>query len=80
MSRQPEDDFDIGPVPTVSNMVREEAPWVVVVLIREQNAYTIITLGDRIVIVSPDNTKIERSSRSHDGDVWKRPSSVVVGQ
>mgnify|MGYP003624084313 CR=1 FL=1 len=77
---QPEDDLDVSPVPAVPKMMCEEAPWVVVVLVREENAYTIVALRIRIVVVAPDDAEIERAGGSHYGDVWEGPSSVVVSQ
>lgn len=35
---KPEDDLDVGPVPAVTQVVSEETPRVVVVLVREEDA------------------------------------------
>lgn len=56
-----EDDLDIRPVPTVAEVVGEETPRVVIVLIWEQNAYTLAIDGSSIVVVSPDDAQEERT-------------------
>lgn len=56
MLRHPENDLDVGPVPTVAEMMGEEAPGVIVVLVGEQDAHTVIIYGIRIVVVSPYKT------------------------
>lgn len=78
MAREPENDLHVCPVPTVSDMVGEETPRVVVVLVREKDAYTIGALRARIIEVAPDNAKVERARGGHDCDVRERPSAVVV--
>lgn len=78
MACQPEDDFDISPVPAVSKVMCKEAPWVVVVFVREEDAHTIITLRACVVIVSPDDAQVKRPGGCHDSNVWKRPAAVVV--
>jgi hypothetical protein len=77
---EPEDDLDVGPVPTVSEMVCEEAPGVVVVFLGKEDAHAVLVNGPGVVVVSPDETEEERSSGGHDGDVGKRPAAVVVRQ
>ena len=78
MSRQPENDLDIRPVPAVADVVREEAPRVIVILVREEDAYSVIALGGYIVVVSPDDAEIEGPGGCHDGNVWEGPSAVIV--
>jgi hypothetical protein len=80
VAAQPEDDLDVRVVPAVAKVVREEAPWVVVVFIREENAHAVVALGPGVVVVAPDETKVERARRSHDSDVGQGPAAVVVGQ
>jgi hypothetical protein len=80
VTRQPENDLDIGSVPAAANVVGKEAPRVVVVLVGEQNAHTVVARRARIVVVAPDDAEIERTGGSHDSDVGQRPSTVVVGQ
>jgi hypothetical protein len=76
----PENDLDIGPVPAIADMVGEEAPRVVVVLIGEENAHAIVARRARVVVVSPYDAKIERASGCHYGNVWERPSAVVISE
>jgi len=78
VARQPKDDLDVCPVPAVSDMVGEETPGVVVVLVGEKDAYTVGALGVGIVEVAPDNAEVKRAGGCHDCDVWERPSAVVV--
>lgn len=80
MTCEPENDLDIGPVPAVSEVMGEETPRVVVVLIWEEDAHTLVTYGVCVVVVAPDDTEVERTSRRHDGDVWEWPAAVVVGE
>jgi hypothetical protein len=77
---QPEDDLDVGPVPAVAQVMREEAPGVVVVFVREQNAQAVVALGALVHVVAPDDTEVERTGGCHDGDVGEGPAAVVVGQ
>lgn len=58
---QPEYELDIVVVPAVAQVVGEEAPWVVVVLIREQDPHAIHILRFRIVVVSPDQAQEKRA-------------------
>ena len=51
-------------------MVREEAPWVVVVLIGEEDTHASVVYGVRAVVVPPDDAEEERAGGCHDGDVW----------
>jgi hypothetical protein len=80
MFGEPEDNFDVGPVPAVSDMVREEAPRMIVVLLGEQDAQTVVADGTGVVVVSPHEAEEERSGRGHHGDVRQGPPAVVVGQ
>jgi hypothetical protein len=80
VTRQPENDLDVGSVPTASDVVGEEAPRVVVVLVGKENAHTVVTLGARIVVVAPDDAEIQRTGGSHDCNVGQGPPTVVVGQ
>lgn len=68
----PEDELDIIVVPAVAEMVREEAPWVIVVFIGEENADTVGSLGGwaPAIEMAPDDAEVEGSSRSHDCDIW----------
>lgn len=76
----PEDELDVGSVPAVAKVVGKETPWVVVVFIGEQNTDAAIALLVDGVVVSPDYAKIERTGRSHDSDVGKKPFAVIVGE
>lgn len=76
----PKDDFDVGPVPAIAQVVREEAPGVVVVLVGEEDAHTVLVEGRSGGVVSPDDAEEERAGRGHDGDVGQWPAAVVVGQ
>jgi hypothetical protein len=58
----------------------EETPRVVVVLIGEEDAYAVDTLGTRIVVVSPDDTEKQWAGGCHYGDVRQGPSTVVVSK
>lgn len=80
VSPQPEDDLDVGPVPAVSEVVCEEAPRVVFVLIGEHNAQAVVALWIRVAVVAPDEAEVQRSGGGHDGDVGERPATVVSGQ
>lgn len=80
MVRQPEDDFDVGPVPAVAQVVREEAPRMVVVLLRKKDPDAVVAGGVRVVVVAPYDAEVERACRGHDCDVWEGPSAVVVGE
>ena len=80
MSCHPEDNLDIGLVPAVSEMVGEEAPRVVVVLVGKENAHAVLLCGSSRVVMSPDDAEKERACRSHDRDIWERPAAVVVCQ
>lgn len=80
MLGEPEDNLDIGPVPAVSQVVGEETPRVVVVFVGKQDADTLLSHGASVVVVPPDETEVEGTGRSHDGNVWERPAAVVVGQ
>lgn len=51
----------------------------VVILVREEDAYAVVVHGTRIVVVSPDKAEEERPSRSHDGNIRQGPPAVVVG-
>jgi hypothetical protein len=77
---QPENELDVVAVPAVAQVVGEEAPGMVVVLVWEENAQTVHALRVRVAVVSPDQAEVQRSGRSHDGNVWEHPSAVVVGQ
>lgn len=77
---KPEDNLDVCPVPAVSDVVGEEAPRVVVVLVWKEDAYTVRAFGRRVVVVAPDDAEIQRASRGHYSDVWKGPAAVIVGQ
>lgn len=79
MFREPEHDLDAGPVPAVSEMVREEAPCMVV-LFREKNAYAVAIDGAGVVAVPPDDAEEERFGRRHNSGVWQWPATVVVRQ
>lgn len=66
-------------------MVREEAPGVVVVLVREQHsdAAAVCTISNVEALgapVSPDHAEEEGAGRCHDGDVRKNPVAVVARQ
>ena len=76
--RHPEDEPDVVAVPAIAKVVREEAPRVVVVLVGEEDANSIIAHGVSVVVVSPDHAQEEGSSGGHDGNVRQNPSSVVV--
>lgn len=78
MLSHPEDELDISPVPTVAQVVGEETPGMVIVLIGEEDADPAVTFLGHAVVVSPDDAEVERTGRSHDGDVWKNPLAVVV--
>ena len=80
MVAQPEDDLDVGPVPAVAQVVGEEAPCVVVVLIGEEDTQAVGAFGALVHVVAPDETEEERTGRGHDCDVWQGPTAVVVGQ
>jgi hypothetical protein len=80
VSCEPEDDLDVGPVPAVAEVVREEAPGVVVVFLRKEDADAVVTLGGQVVVVPPDDAEEERARGGHDGDVGEGPSAVVVGE
>lgn len=80
MLAQPENDLDVSPVPAVAKVVGEEAPCVVVVLIREENAQTVVALGALVHVVAPDKTEVERPGGRHDRNVRQWPATVVVGQ
>ena len=67
-------------MPAVAHVVGEEAPRVVIVLVWEEDAQTIQPLWIGARVVSPDQAKVERSGRRHDGNVREHPSAVVVGQ
>lgn len=76
----PEDELDIVVVPAVSKVVGEEAPGMVVVLIREEDANAVIILRAGVVVMAPDDAQKKRSSGSHDGNVRQYPLAVVVRQ
>jgi hypothetical protein len=78
--RHPEDELDVIVVPAVSEMVGEEAPRVIVVLVGEEDANTVGSFGAAVVVVSPDDAQEERAGGGHDGDVWQHPFAVVVGE
>lgn len=61
MFRQPEDDFDIGPMPAVAEMVCEKAPRMIIVLVWEEDAHTIVLHRAGVVVVAPDEAEEERS-------------------
>jgi hypothetical protein len=77
---QPEDKLDVVAVPAVAQVVGEEAPRVVVVLVGEEDAQTVHSLRVGVGVVTPDQTEVQRPGRRHDGDVREHPSTVVVGQ
>ena len=76
---EPEDDFDIGSVPAVSEVVGEEGPWVVVVFFGEEDAHAVFIDWAGVVVVAPDETEEEGTGGGHDGDVGEGPATVVVG-
>lgn len=78
MGGHPEDELDIVVVPAVAQVVCEKAPAVIVVLCGKEDAHAIRFLWLGLVVVAPDDTKIQRTSRGHDGDVRQRPPAVVV--
>lgn len=80
MSCEPEDDLDVGVVPAVSKVMCEEAPWVVIVLVWEQNADALLILWACVVVVAPDYTQVQWAGRCHNSDVRQGPSAVVVGE
>ena len=77
---QPENNLHVSPVPAVAEVVSEEAPGVVVVFVREEDAQAVGAFRALVHVVAPDETEVERASRCHDGDVRKWPATVVVGQ
>jgi hypothetical protein len=80
VSRKPEDNLDISSMPTASDVVGEEAPGVVVVLVGEQNTHAVVALWACIVVVAPDDAEVQGTGGSHDCDVGQGPSAVVVGE
>lgn len=77
---QPEDDLDVGPVPAVAQVMREEAPGVVVVFVRKQDTQAVGALRALVHVVAPDDTEVEGTGGCHDCDVREGPAAVVVGQ
>lgn len=80
MRSHPEDELDVVVVPTVAQVVSEEAPAVVVVLCGKEDAKAVRAHWVGLVVVTPNDTEVQRTSRGHDGDVGQRPSTVVVRQ
>lgn len=78
MLPHPEDQLDIIAVPAVAQMVGEETPRVVVVLVREEDADSVVALRVSVVVVSPDYAQEEGSGGGHDGDVWQNPPAIVI--
>jgi hypothetical protein len=76
----PEDELDVVVVPAVAQVVGEEAPAVVIVLCGEEDAHAVGIFWVSLVVVAPDDAKIQRTGRGHDSDVRQRPPAVVVGQ
>ena len=76
----PENQLHIAAVPAVAEMMGEEAPGMVVVLVWEQDANSISSFRICVVVVSPDETEEQWTGGSHDGDVRENPSAVVLGE
>jgi hypothetical protein len=74
----PEDQFHIVAVPAVAKMMGEETPFMVVVLVGEEDADSVVANGVAVIIVSPNYAKEERARGGHDGDVWHDPPTVVI--
>ncbi|KFZ23141.1 hypothetical protein V502_02380, partial [Pseudogymnoascus sp. VKM F-4520 (FW-2644)] len=67
---QPEDRLRILPVPTVPRRDVEDAPLVVAVLGRHEDAHVVFEGALYAHVLLPDNRQEERSGGGHDGDVW----------
>ena len=59
-------------------MVGEETPFVVVVLIGEEDAESVVANGVAVAVVSPNYAQEEGARRGHDGNVWHDPPAVVI--
>ena len=76
----PEDELDVVVVPAVTQVVCEEAPAVSVVFGGEENTDAVQTFWGELVVVAPDDAKVQRTGGGHDGDVGEGPAAVVVRQ
>lgn len=74
----PEDELDIVVVPAVSEVVGEEAPGVVVVLVGEEDPYAFSANGVCVVVVAPNDAQEQGPGGGHDGDIRENPPSIVV--
>ena len=75
---QPEDRLRILPVPTVPRRDVEDAPLVVAVLGRHEDAHMVFERALHAHVLLPDNRQEERSGGGHDGDVWHAIVFCVV--
>ena len=76
----PENELDVVVVPAVTQVVCEEAPAIPVVLGGEEDADAVQTVWVEFVVVAPDDAKVQRTGRGHDGDVREGPAAVVIRQ
>jgi len=74
----PENQSHVISVPAAAAVMREEAPWMVVVLVWEEYAYAVFALGASAVVVAPDYTQKQRPGGSHNGDVGEQPVAIIV--
>lgn len=84
-STYPENQLHVVAVPAITQMVRKEAPRVVVVLVREQNPDAaaiglVSNIESIITVVTPDDAQEQRSCTRHDCDVGQQPAPIVVCQ
>lgn len=73
----PENQLHISAMPTVTQMVSEEAPGMVVVLVRKQNSHPVVALWVCTIVVPPDYAEVQGAGGSHNRDVGKKPTAVV---
>lgn len=76
-STYPEDQPHVIAMPAVSEMMRKEAPRMIVVLVWENYSYAIIALRTGAVVLAPYYAQEERARRRHYSDVGKYPITVV---
>ena len=67
----PKYQFHIAAMPAVTQMVCEEAPWMIVVLVWEKNSHTVIAFRwwGRAVVMPPYYAKVQRTCGSHNSNI-----------
>ena len=81
MLAHPKDQLHIRSMPTIPQVMTEEAPTILVVFVWEEDPDSFLVGGFKgqfVVVVSPDYAEEERAGTAHYGDVGEKPGTVVA--